>query len=189
MIKRKFLIALGSVALVSACTTTSGTGPSASDASKRQSIDAGVNTALSELYAQVPESRSLVAKARGVLVFPSVIAAGFVIGGAYGQGALLEGGRTNGYYRTATGSVGWLAGAESKAVYVLFMTPEALDRFKSSKGWTVGADASITVINAGVNASIDTQTVRHPVIGYVLAKGGLMANLSLDGTKVTRLDL
>lgn len=189
MIKRQFLFALSSIALVSACTTTSGTGPSASPASKRQSIDAGVNTALSQLYAQVPESRALVAKARGVLVFPSVIAAGFVVGAAYGEGALLEGGRTNGYYSTAAGSVGWLAGAESKAVYVLFMTPEALDRFKSSQGWTAGADASITVINAGASANIDTQTVRNPVIGYVLSKAGLMANLSLDGTKVTRLDL
>lgn len=124
-----------------------------------------------------------------MLVFPIVISAGFVVGGSYGNGALLEGGRTQGYYSTAAGSVGLLAGADSKAVYVLFMRPESLERFKASKGWAAGTDASVTVIKAGAYAGIDTMTVRHPVIGYVLSNGGLMANLSLDGTKITRLDL
>lgn len=188
MITRKLFLSLSVLALASACTTTN---PEiqTSDASKRERIDAGVNGALSNLYAQVPESRDLVARARGVLVFPSVISAGFVVGGSYGQGALLEGRRTTAYYSTAAGSVGLLAGAESKSVFVLFMTPEALDKFKASKGWTVGADASVTVINAGASVNVDTQTARGPVIGYVLNNRGLMASLSLDGTKFTRLDL
>lgn len=185
---RKLFLTLGVLALVSACTTTN-PNLKGSATSQRRSIDAGVQNAFSELYAQVPDSRDMVAKARGVLVFPSVISAGFVIGGSYGQGALREGGRTTGYYSTAAGSVGLLAGAESKSVFVLFMTPESLAKFKASSGWTVGADASVTVINTGAKVAVDSRTVRTPVVGYVLSKRGLMANLSLDGTKFTRLDL
>jgi lipid-binding SYLF domain-containing protein len=124
-----------------------------------------------------------------VLVFPSVVSAGFVVGGSYGQGALRVGGRSTGYYSTAAGSVGLLAGAESKAMYILFMTPEALAKFTASNGWTAGVDASVTLINVAADASATTQTVQQPVVGYVLTKGGLMANLSFDGTKITRLEL
>ena len=191
MLKRKLLLAASCAALLlGACTTTTTSDTaSGSPASQRQSIDAAVDNAMSKLYAQVPESRSMVSQAKGVLVFPSVVSAGFVVGGSYGQGALRERNATSGYYSTAAGSVGLLAGADSKAVYLLFMTQDALDKFKASKGWTAGADANVSVINAGANASVDTQTVRQPVAGYVLTNGGLMANLSLDGTKVTKLDL
>ena len=189
MIKRSFVIAVGALALfLGACTTTNSTS-SGSSASKRQAIDAEVNAAISKLYVQVPSSRELVGKAKGVLVFQSVISAGFIVGGSYGQGALREGSRNTGYYSTAAGSVGLLAGADSKAVYVLFMTEDALDRFKRSSGWTAGADASVTVVSVGASGSIDTQTIRAPVIGFALSNGGLMANLSLDGTKFTKLDL
>ena len=189
MTTRRLLIAAGSLALLtSACTTTSRSA-AADDASKRQSIDAAVDGALTQLYAQVPSAQPMVAKAQGVLVFPSVISAGFIVGGSYGQGALLERGRNRGYYSTATGSFGWLAGADSKAIYVLFMTEDALERFKASKGWTAGVDASVTMVRVGASLNIDTQTAQSPVVGFVLSNGGLMANLSLDGTKITRLML
>ncbi len=188
MKKRSFLVAAAGALVLSACSTT-GPGDKADPATKRASIDAAVAEALSSLYAQAPGSRELVAKANGVLVFPSVVSAGFVVGGSYGQGALWVGGRSAGYYSTAAGSVGLLAGADSKAVYILFMTPEALAKFQSSSGWTAGVDATVTLVNVGATAAANTATAQQPVIGYVLTKGGLMANLSFDGTKVTRLDL
>ena len=117
------------------------------------------------------------------------MSAGFVVGGSYGQGALRKGGRTAAYYSTAAGSVGLLAGAQSKSVYVLFMTQEALDKFEASQGWTAGVDASVTVINVGADARVDTKTVQQPIISFVLSGVGLMANLSFDGTKFTKLDL
>jgi len=181
--------AAAALSLLSACSTTNPNSGSADPSAKRTSINADVDKALGNLYAQAPGSRELVAKARGVLVFPSVLTAGFVLGGSYGQGALRVGGRTAGYYSTAAGSVGLLAGAESKAVYVLFMTKDALDKFEASNGWTAGADASVTLISVGADAVVTTETAKQPVVGYVLTNGGLMANLSLDGTKVTRLDL
>jgi lipid-binding SYLF domain-containing protein len=161
----------------------------ADPAAKRREIDSSVDNALSELYAKGGGSKELVSKARGVLVFPKVVSAGFVVGGSYGEGALREGGTTTGYYSVGAGSVGLLAGAQSKAMYVLFMTQEALQKFKASKGWTAGADASVVVANVGADARIDTKTAQAPIIGYVLTNAGFMANLSLDGTKITKLEL
>ena len=191
MQRRRFLTLATTAGMgfgVAACTTTS---PETRNdpAARRKSIDAKVDEALGKLAAHVPGSTELVAKARGVLVFPSVVSAGFVIGGAYGEGALRKQGRTAGYYSTGGGSVGLLAGAQSRAVYLLFMTDEALAKFEQSKGWTAGVDASIVVADAGANASVDTKTAQQPVVGYVLAGAGLMANLSFDGTKFTKLDL
>ncbi|MBS0451243.1 MAG: hypothetical protein JSS14_08015 [Proteobacteria bacterium] len=187
MNKRSFL-ATGLLAVFAAgCTTTSSSG--GDPAAQRSSIDASVDSAVTKLYSQVPGSRELVGKAKGVLVFPSVVSAGLGIGGSYGQGALRTGGKTEGYYSTTAASVGLLAGADSKAVYVLFMTQEALDKFRASKGWTAGADASVTMLKTGASAAVDTQTAKAPVLGYALSNAGLMANLSIDGTKVNKLDL
>ena len=191
MLKRNFLAAAAvssAVLFAAGCSTTSNK-VSESPQLKRQSIDASVDTALSKLYAQARGSRELVVKSRGMLVFPSVVSAGFVVGGSYGQGALLEGSRTTGYYSTIAGSVGLLAGADSKALYILFMNQDALDKFKASKGWTAGADANVTALNVGANGSIDTQSIKNSVVSFTLSNVGLMANLSVDGTKVTRLDL
>lgn len=190
MNKRTLLAAIGAGLVLGACSTTNpNVAGSGDSASRRTAIDANVNGALTKLYAQDPAARELVRKARGVLVFPAVVSAGFVVGGSYGQGALLVGERPVGYYSTIGAAAGLLAGAESKAVYVLFMTQDALDKFRASSGWTAGVDASVSVLKAGANIGVDTQTAQQPVIGYVLTNAGLMANLSIDGTKVQRLDL
>ena len=138
---------------------------------------------------QVPGSKEMVNNARGVLVFPAVISAGFVFGASRGEGAMRQGGRTTGFYRQTGGSWGLQAGAQSQAVFILFMTKEAFDSFNSSSGWTAGANASVTMLSAGANAQANTSTVQQPVVGYVLSNGGLMAGLTLDGTRITRLDL
>jgi lipid-binding SYLF domain-containing protein len=185
MNKRQFLSAIATAGLLAACSTT---GTSGSDpAAQRRSIDAEVDGAMTKLYAQVQGSRELVAKARGVLVFPSVVSGGLIVGGSYGRGELRSDGRTAGYYSTAAASAGLLAGVESKAVYVLFMTQDSLDQFVRSKGWTIGADASVTLVHVGADAGVDTLTAREPVLGFVLSNAGLMAGVALDGTKVSRL--
>ena len=183
--KRRTLLLATSAGMLSACSTP-GEGP-ADPTAKRREIDAEVDSALADLYAKTPSAREMAAKARGILVFPKVVSAGFVVGGSYGQGALRKGGASAGYYSVGAGSVGLLAGAQSKAMYLLFMTQEALQKFESSNGWTAGADASISMIKTGATARIDTQTAQQPVVGYVLTNAGLMANLAIDGTKITRL--
>jgi lipid-binding SYLF domain-containing protein len=183
---RRDLILVAGAALAAGCSTPTTT---SDPAAKRREIDAAVDNALAELYAKTPGAKEMTSKARGVLVFPRVVSAGFVVGGSYGQGALRKGGTSTGYYSVGAGSVGLLAGAQSKAMYLLFMTQEALQKFEASKGWTAGADASVALATAGADARVDTKTAQAPIVGYVLTTGGLMANLSLDGTKFTQLDL
>jgi lipid-binding SYLF domain-containing protein len=172
------------------CTTTSGSNTSAAtNMSKRQSIDASVDGTLSRLYSTVPGSHELLAKSRGVLVFPQVLQAGFIVGAQYGEGALRVGGATVGYYSTASGSFGLQAGAQSKALIFAFMTQDALDKFRSTDGWAAGADASVALVTVGANGVVDTNTATHPVEAFVLTNAGLMADVSLAGTKVTRLNI
>ena len=184
---RRDLLLVAGATLAAGCTTTSG--DTADPAAKRNKIDAAADSALTKLYGQVPESRELVRKARGVLVLPDVVSAGFIVGGTYGEGALRKGGVTTAYYSVGAASVGLLAGAQSKAMYLLFMTEDALRKFEASEGWTAGADASVSMMKTGASAGIDTQTAQQPVVGYVLTNAGLMANLAIDGTKITRLDI
>jgi lipid-binding SYLF domain-containing protein len=186
--RRNVLAALAAVglALISGCTTT---GAGGDPAARRANIDSSVDLALQELFRQVQGSRELVNQARGVLVFPDVLRAGFMFGASHGQGALRVGGTTRSYHSTTSGSFGIQAGAQSSAVFLLFMTQDALDRFQNSSGWQIGADASVTMISVGANAAISTATAQQPVIGFVLSNRGLMAGISMDGTRIGRLDL
>lgn len=193
--QRRRFIALTTTALastglgLSGCTTTpvsSGNSPEA-NASQRQSIDADINETLARLYTTVRGSRELVGNARGVLVFPSVIGAGFWFGGQYGRGGLRVGGQTTGYYSLAGASFGLQIGAQSKAIIMLFMTQEALEKFVRSQGWAAGVDATVAVLKVGANGNIDTSTATGPVEAFVLTNAGLMAGVSLEGTKISRL--
>ena len=184
------VLALAGLTL-SGCTTTTQTGGAVKTdpAAARTDIERGAYNTLERLYTEVKGSRELVRKANGVLVFPNVLAAGLVVGGEYGRGVLRTGGQSVNYYSLASLSVGFQAGAQSKAIVVLFMSKDALDKFRNSKGWTAGVDGSVAVINVGANGEIATNTVNNPVQALVLTNAGLMANLSLEGTKITRLDL
>jgi lipid-binding SYLF domain-containing protein len=166
-------------------TPVTGSGPLSSDAI--QSIDSGYRSTIDRLYVTTPGSRELVSKARGVLVFPRVIAAGLVVGGQYGQGELRSNGAVDGYYKTTSGSIGLQVGAESKALVFLFMTQESLDRFRDSHGWAGGVDASVALLKVGANGDIDANSARAPTLAFVMTNSGLMADLSLEGTKITKI--
>ncbi|MGO4328889.1 YSC84-related protein [Cupriavidus sp. 2TAF22] len=192
MERRSFLTAgaglvLASSGLLGACTTTPGA--PTDKAAKRREIDGGVDGALSKLYATASSSRQLANRARGILVFPNTISAGFVVGGEYGDGSLRAGGATHGYYRIISGSVGWQIGAQSKAIILMFMTQDSLDKFVNSSGWTVGGDATVALATIGANGTIDTNTAQQPIIGFVVTNAGLMAGLSLEGSKISKLDI
>jgi lipid-binding SYLF domain-containing protein len=191
MNKRHFVsgsLALAGLSVLGAgCTTTSSGG--SDPAAQRQAIDAAADSALARLYQQARGSEELVKSARGVLVFPNFVSAGFIVGGASGQGVLRVAGKSATYHRMTEGSVGWLAGAQSQAVFILFMTDEALSRFRASNGWTVGADASVALLSVGADARVTTQTAQQPVIGFVLTNSGLMANVSMSGSRITPLNL
>jgi lipid-binding SYLF domain-containing protein len=188
MNKRFFVASLAALMVFASGCTTTGTG-SGDPATRRQAIDSSVDNALATLYRQVPGSQDLVNRAQGVLVFPAVLEAGFIVGASRGDGALRKGGKTVSFHRTTAGSIGLQAGAQSTAMFILFMTEDAMRNFENSRGWTAGVDASVTVLTVGATAQMTTATAQQPVIGYVLSNSGLMAGVSVDGARITRLQL
>jgi len=196
--KRRELLAGGSLVVAgwlvasAGCTTASASADAdvaAGHAVARREIDTRIDETLTRLYRTVPGARELVARARGVLVFPEIVGAGFVIGAEYGRGALRAEGRTLGYFTTMGGSFGAQIGAQSRAIVYAFMTRSSLDRFKRSSGWRVGADATVALVKMGANGKIDTSTAVNPIEAFVLTNAGLMAGVSLEGSKVARLDI
>jgi lipid-binding SYLF domain-containing protein len=150
-------------------------------------IDAKIDTTLEKFYKEVVAAKKLARKATAILVFPSIIKAGFGIGGEYGEGALRIGSKTADYYSSAAASIGFQLGAQSKAVILMFMTREALNNFRSSDGWEIGVDGSVALIEIGAGGSIDTTNIKDPVIGFVFGQKGLMYNLTLEGSKMTKI--
>lgn len=171
-------------------TATKGAGESTtSSARRRREIDTGADSTLTRLYSTGRGVRELVEKANGVLIFPSVIAAGLGVGGEYGEGVLRTGGTPVDYYNLASVSFGLQIGAQSKAVVLLFMTQDSLNKFRNSQGWSVGADASVAVLKIGANGNVEVSPNSGPVLAFVMTNAGLMANLTLEGTKITKLKI
>lgn len=158
-----------------------------SNAKTAEEIDASVNAGLDRLKEEVKGADKLLDDAKGVLVIPGVLQAGVGIGGEYGEGALQVGRKTVAYYRLVSGSFGFQLGAQKKDVILLFMTDSALEKFRSSDGWEAGVDGSVALVK-GVEGSLDTATLRQPILGFVVGQKGLMYNLSLEGTKFTKID-
>lgn len=127
-------------------------------------------------------------QAAGYLVFPRVIKVGVGFGAETGEGVLRVGGTTVAYYRTTSGSFGLQLGAQAKSIVVAFLTREALDKFRNSSGWKVGVDGSVALIDLGAGKTIDTDNIRDPVVGFIFGSKGLMYNLTLEGTKFSKLD-
>lgn len=154
----------------------------------KQEIDAQVREAMQQFNKHTPAGRELAQKAAGMLVFPSVIKAGIGIGGEYGEGALVVKGKTVAYYQLAAASIGFQLGAQERSQIVLFMNPKVLDDFRQSKGWQAGVDGSVALATLGAGGSIDTETARQPIIGFIFSNKGLMYNLTFEGSKLTRIE-
>jgi len=170
------------------CTTTSPDGRTGV-ATTQAGLDAQADATLNRLYNAVPGARDMGTKAKGILVFPAVVGGSFVVGAEYGRGALRTSDSARRYYSASIGSVGWQMGAQSKAIVYMFTTTEALDKFRNSKGWTAGVDATVAVANIGANGSVDTATMNQPVVSFVLANAGLEVGASVQGMKVTEIRL
>ena len=153
-----------------------------------QEINASVNACLDRFYQQVKGGKEMAAKAKGVLVMPDVVKAGLIVGGEYGEGALRVGGKTVSYYNLASGSVGFQIGGEAKDFVILFMTDAALKQFQASKGWEVGLDGNVALVNIGGGERVDFAKMNDPIIGFVFDVKGLMADISLKGAKFTKIN-
>jgi lipid-binding SYLF domain-containing protein len=150
-------------------------------------IDSEANMALQVFRRDIAGGQRFLDQAAGYLVFPRIIKVGVGIGAETGEGALLIGGRTAEYYRTTSGSIGFQAGAQAKSVVIAFMTQESLKQFRNSNGWKVGIDGSIALIDIGAGKTIDSDNIRDPVIGFIFGSRGLMYNLTLEGSKFSKL--
>jgi len=159
----------------------------ASHAASAKEIDTSVDVALERFYKEVKGAKEFAQSAKGLLVFPRVIKAGFGIGGEYGEGALRIGGKTVDYYNTAAASIGFQLGAQAKTIIIAFMQKEALRKFRKSSGWEVGVDGSVALIKLGAGGSIDTTNIKDPIVAFVFSQKGLMYNLTLEGSKFTKL--
>ena len=160
---------------------------SAAHAATAKEIDVSVDVALERFNTEVKGAKEFLKNAKGVLVFPSVYKAGFVIGGEYGEGALRIGGKTVDYYNTIAGSWGLQIGGQKKTVVLVFMQDKALKKFRAASGWKAGVDGSVALITVGAGESIDTTNIKDPIVGFVFDQKGLMANLTLEGSKYTKL--
>lgn len=152
-----------------------------------QEIDDASYVTLERFFYRVPSGREIAKKAAGVLVFPSVVKAGFGFGAEYGEGELLIHGRKAGYYNLVSGSFGFQLGAEARSVIIIFMTQEGLNAFRRRDGWKAGAEGSVAAITIGARGGIDTNTIHSPIIGFVSDHKGLMGSLSLEGSKISRI--
>lgn len=157
-------------------------------AASAQEIDISVNVTLDRFRNEIPGGIEYLKNAKGVLVIPNVIKVGFFVGGEYGEGALLVGNKTVDYYSLAAGSFGFQFGAQSKNIVIVFMDQDALNKFRDSLGWRAGVDGSIVFVDYGAGASANTDNVQHPVVGFVFGLKGLMANVSLEGAKFTKIN-
>jgi lipid-binding SYLF domain-containing protein len=151
------------------------------------SLDADVERTLRNFNRQVRGTHELLSNAAAVLVFPNVVKAGMGIGGENGEGVLLARGRPVDYYNTVSASLGFQLGVQSRSIIIVFMTEEALAGFKRVDGWKVGVDGSVTLVNVSASGSIDTSRIGSPIVGFIFDGKGLMYNLTLEGSKISRM--
>ena len=156
-------------------------------AATAREIDVSVEVALDRFKNEVKGAEEFLANAKCVLVIPNVIRVGFGLGGEYGEGALIIDGKTADYYNTVAGSFGFQIGAQSKNIVIIFMEDNALTKFRDSVGWRAGVDGSVVLVDQGAGSSVDTNNLKHPIVGFVFGLKGLMVNLSLEGSKFTKL--
>lgn len=156
-------------------------------ASSAAEIESRVRTTMDSFFSKVPGARELVKKSSGVLVFPSVVKAGVGLGGEYGEGALVGRDQTIKFYNTISASFGLQLGAQVRSVVIVFMTDDALERFRRADGWKVGVDGSVAIVTAGVGGAIDSSRITQPVVGFIFDGKGLMYNLTLEGSKISKI--
>lgn len=157
-------------------------------AASASKIDREANKALEVFRDDVNGAQVFLDQSAGYLIFPRVIKVGIGIGAETGEGALRVGGQTVAYYRTTAGSVGLQLGAQAKSIVIAFMTKESLQKFRDSSGWKVGVDGSVALIDLGAGKTIDSSNIKDPVVGFIFGSKGLMYNLTLEGSKISKLD-
>jgi len=150
-------------------------------------IDRDVNAALKELYVSSPVAKELSTKAKAILVFPSIVKGGFMVGGQYGEGALIKEGKTVGYYNSVAVSYGLQAGLQKFGYALFFMKDSALEYLDKSEGWEIGVGPSIVIVDKGTARALTSTTAKDDIYAFFFDQTGLMAGLGLQGSKITKI--
>jgi lipid-binding SYLF domain-containing protein len=174
-------------ALMAAAALTLGGLAGTAAAADAANLDKDSAQALQTLYKARPVAETISKSAKAILVFPKVVKAGLVFGGSYGEGVLLQGAKVTEYFNTVSASWGWQAGAESYAYVVFLMSDKAVQYLEKSKGWEFGVGPSVVVVNEGVGKNLSTSTLKDDAYAFITDQQGLMASLSIEGTKISRI--
>ncbi|MDC0188616.1 YSC84-related protein [Gammaproteobacteria bacterium] len=150
-------------------------------------IDAAIESALTRFTDEITGSQAFLDGARGTLVIPRMIKAGVILGMEYGEGALIVDGIKVQYYRAFSTSLGIQLGVGAKDLVILFFDDDAMDDFLYSSGWQAGVDGTVALWNMGAGGSIDTTESQDPIVGFVFGHKGIIAGLSMEGTKFTKI--
>ena len=182
----KVRLAVGLLAGVLALATSMSARPAAAGSAAEIKRDA--DAALTKLYATIPEARALGSKAKGILVFPNIVKAGFLFGAQYGEGALRQRDKTTGYYSSVAASYGLQAGVQSFGYALFLMTDSAVRYLDSSGGWELGVGPSIVILDVGMAKALTTTTIQNDVYAVFFDQKGLMAGAGLQGSKISRME-
>lgn len=156
-------------------------------AASAEDLDKDAAQALQALYKTHPLAATLAHKAKAVLIFPNIVKAGLVFGGSYGEGELLEGSKVDGYYNSVTASWGLQAGAQSYGYAVFLMSDKALKYVRDTHGWEIGVGPTVVMVDEGVAKNLSSSTLKDDAYAFIFGQQGLMAGVSIEGTKVTRI--
>ena len=154
-------------------------------AATAEDLDKDSRQALQHLYKIHPFAETIAHGAKAVLVFPNIVKAGLVFGGGYGEGEMLHGSKVDGYYNSVTGSWGLQAGAESYGYVLFLMTDKAVNYVRETKGWEIGVGPTVVVVDEGVAKNLSSSTLRDDVYAFIFSQQGLMAGVSIEGTKIS----
>jgi lipid-binding SYLF domain-containing protein len=179
--------AIHKILLTTTAAMLMGTTATVTRAASAEDLDKDAAQALQALYKTNPTAEVIAKKARAILVFPKIVKAGLVFGGSYGEGVLMRGAKVTEYYNSVSASWGWQAGAESYAYFVFLMNDKAVNYLEKSKGWEFGVGPSVVVVNEGVAKNLSTSTLKDDAYAYIADQQGLMASLSIEGTKISRI--
>ena len=180
---RRFMLA----AIFAAVTSVSLGAFHGAQAATAEDLNKEAAHALDKLYATNSVAKTIGSKAQAVLVFPNVVKVGLIFGGAYGEGVLMEGGKVNHYYNSVTGSWGLQAGAQTYGYAVFLMNSEAVNYLKETHGWEVGVGPTVVIVDEGAAKNLSTSTLKDDAYAFVFDQSGLMAGVSIEGTKITEI--
>ena len=180
---RTFLVstALATASLMTVGMTAPAYAASATD------LNRDSDQALQTLYRLHPFAQRLSHNAKAILIFPNVVKAGLIFGGAYGEGELKKGANVDGYFNSVTGSWGLQAGAQSYSYVVFLMSDKAVRYVRNTHGWEIGVGPTVVVVDEGKAKNLSSSTLKDDAYAFIFGQQGLMAGISLEGTKISRI--